>query len=332
MIALFTAALLQAEPAGTADQVTHFKVAHAFREPERADGALEARAKNSSLFGARYAALLLEIRRSLETGTRHEATFMALAQASSSGGPKGAAEHLRALALSFKKAVYCKECRDGKVTCPQCQGKRKVDIACKVCGGKGRVRAPGAAPGADVTHKCRNCEGRRILKGVGCPTCSQQGVADCGACLGKPWRDKRCAAKGCQNGRVTCPTCQGKGKVPATCGDCEGKGRVQAPGAVNAVITQRCNPCDGKGVLKEPDPCPACSKSAIGIGLAPCACRGGENRVKAGASLADVFSTDPCAACSGKGWPDPKKAEACPRCLGLGVRVAPAADPSKRLE
>ena len=54
-----------------------------------------------------------------------------------------------------------------------------------------------------------------------------------------------------------------------TCPTCQGRGRVNAPGGVNpGEVTQRCNDCDSKGILKDKAPCPACDGSALGIGCA----------------------------------------------------------------
>jgi hypothetical protein len=67
------------------------------------------------------------------------------------------------------------------------------------------------------------------------------------------------------------------------------------------------------------------------MGFLKCAvCR--EGRKEALAPLSAVFDPEPCVACAGKGWPVEGKAVACTSCLGLGVRIKPAAQPSKMLD
>jgi DnaJ-class molecular chaperone len=106
--------------------------------------------------------------------------------------------------------------------------------------------------------------------------------------------------------------------VEVTCPTCQGRGRVNAPGAVNpGEVTQRCNDCDSRGVLKDKAPCPACGDSAIGIGWTRCdVCRGDGHKEPMAASA--VFETEPCAPCE--------------KCLGLGFRIKPATAPTKVLD
>ena len=319
--------LLQDEPQGTPDQRLQWKLCRAF-ESEKIDVALVADAKSSSNFGTRYAAALVQVKESLAAGKRHECTHQKLVTL---GGPTDAVEHLRALAASYKAAVYCKDCTNGKVVCGQCNGKKRTEVKCLVCEGRGRVGAPGAVDKTAVTMKCRNCDGKQVFRDVRCPGCSGTGTVDCASCLGSPWHDRACSVKECRAGRVPCPQCKGKGKVEVTCPTCQGRGRVNAPGAVNpGEVTQRCNDCDSKGTLKDKAACPSCDGSAIGIGWARCeVCRGGDGHKDAGAAASAVFETESCAACSGKGWPS---GAACAKCLGLGVRIKPATAPTKTLD
>lgn len=285
-----------------------------------------------STFAARYAAAVADLRETLDRGERHEACYQRMVRFSAEGGPPGAADHLQALAASFKAAVYCRDCTNGKVVCAQCQGKKRAEVKCCACEGKGRVGAPGAVDKTAVTMKCRNCDGKAVFRDARCPSCSGTGLNECPTCLGSPWHDRGCMVKECRGGRVPCPQCRGKGKGEGICATCQGKGRVAAPGAIDPTqVTQRCNDCDGKGFLKDKPPCPNCEGSAVGIGYLKCAaCKEGRKAAVAPASA--VFDTESCAACGGKGWPTEGKAAACPKCQGLGLRLKPASSPSKTLD
>ena len=307
--------------AGVQDDL-QLKLARSFSQPDVVDPDLIAAGRSSSSFATRYVAAIVQIKDTLARGGPHERCHQALAALS---GPPAAADHLKALAASFKDAMFCEECRNGKVVCGQCQGKKRTEVKCQVCEGKGRVGAPGAVDKSQVTQKCRNCDGKAVFRDVRCPSCSGTGLNDCPSCLGSPWHDRGCSVKECRSGRVPCPQCRGKGRVEATCPSCQGKGRVGAPGAVDpSQVTQRCNDCDGKGVLKDRPPCPTCDGSSVGMGFVKCAaCR--EGRKASAAPLSSVFETDPCPECGGK-------TGACAKCFGLGVRIRPAAAPSKTLD
>ena len=285
------------------------RLARAWNQTGPADPALVESAAASSDFGARYVAALLQVRETLARGDRHERCYQRLTSL-------GGSDHVRALAASFKAAVYCRECKFGKVSCSQCGGKKRTEVKCHVCEGKGRVGAPGAVDKSQVTQKCRNCDGKAVFRDVRCPSCAGTGVNDCGKCHGSPWHDRACAVKECRNGRVACATCRGKGRVEPQCPTCQGRGRVGAPGAIDpSQVTQRCNDCDAKGFLKEKQTCPACDGSPVGMGYVKCTDCG---RKPPAADLSAVFDTEPC---------DP-----CAKCLGLGFRVRPASAPTRLLE
>ncbi len=115
--------------------------------------------------GARHEALLADIHAPLERAAGYDDAFLEIAQIPPAGGPRGAAEHLRALALSFKKAIYCIQCKGQKVACqglprregplPEVQGKRVSLVKCRACEGQGRLLAAGAAADSDAT--CKRC-------------------------------------------------------------------------------------------------------------------------------------------------------------------------------
>lgn len=192
--------------------------------------------------------------------------------------------------------------------------------------------APGAANGALVSQRCPTCEGKKVFKQVGCATCSRSGTIGCSSCGANPWRENSCTNPNCRGGWVRCQTCRGGGRVDAPCPDCNGTGRVMASGAANgAIVTQKCRSCqEDHGVFKRVAKCPSCA----GLGLVKCGtCQGktGEQKT-AVAALSDIFTTEACTECGGSGWPSPRMAVPCPRCLGLGIRVKPVIDPSKTLD
>ncbi len=320
---------------GDPDQILQYRISRYFNASEMDDSMLELAAVSSPVFGTRYAGTLVEVRRALARGIGLEGAFQAVHECSAAGGPKGATEHLRALAASIRALGYCKDCKAGRIACTQCQGKGTIDTNCPVCKGEGRVRPSGAVGNTNLTTKCRNCDGRKTLKGVGCPACAGRLSVVCPTCKGKPWKEKTCTATGCSGGRVACSSCQGQGKERVDCPFCDG-GRVRAPGAVgNADVTQKCRNCEingqhGTGYLIKD--CKTCK----GGGRVNCQGCGGMFGKKGGGgeaiAVSGIYSTDSCGACGGAGWVHPKMALPCLKCAGLGVMVKPAADAAKTLE
>jgi DnaJ-class molecular chaperone len=142
---------------------------------------------------------------------------------------------------------------------------------------------------------------------------------------GKAWRDN---FKGCKNCKI-CETCKGRRQVETPCATCKGKGRVGRI-VLDDVPSILCGACKGNASSKEP--CKSCSET----GLADCAVCGGkgvrDGKSPARPKVADVYATEPCAACAGKGWPLPNLVIPCERCFGLGLRVKPTADATKVIE
>jgi DnaJ-class molecular chaperone len=301
--------LLQADPGALAG-----KIARGFSAPDHVDAADESAARSSSAFGPRFAVLLLDLHRSLERGRGYETVYRSLAQFNASGGPAGIADVVRSLAAGFKKSAYCGECKDGRVACPECKGRGRLDfLKCRICSGEGRVRPSGAVGNSDVTMKCRNCEGFGGFKNAGCASCSRSGTAPCPTCLGRPWHDRECSVADCRAGRIRCEACGGRGRVDVRCSECEGKGRNRASGATpGADVSVRCRGCEGKGKLADPAPCSSCDAT----GRIPCkTCRGGrpsgpQRRI----TLASILTLATCNDCAGKGG-------TCPACAGLGLQV-----------
>ena len=321
--------LAQAAPPPSPEQRAYYAVSKSFDQPDKIDATLLDSLSSSGNFGARYVALLTHLHKVAGTGAGGEAThvkILALAKLD----PK-ATDHLQALAASFKKALYCQNCKNGEVECGKCKGKGRIDLTCPECNGKGRVPAPGARLGTNVTQRCNPCNTTGVFKGTACPDCSKSGQIACSTCGGRPWREVRCSA-GCKAGRVVCPDCKGTAKLYAKCMVCNGAGKVPEPNKPKAMM--RCRPCDGKGtVVNDRENCLRCKGSPVGLGHLRCeTCKGDKNSGARVASASDIFSKEPCAACGGAGWPQGEAAAPCPKCLGLGSRIKPASDPSKLLE
>ena len=319
---------------GDKEQILQYRAGRYIVGTERDDSMLELAALSSPVFGTRYAGVLVEVQRALARGMDLSNAFQTIHECSAVGGPKGAAEHLRALALSIKAVAYCKDCKGGRIPCSQCQGKGTVDLSCPRCDGSGRVRPTGVVGAAKVTTKCRNCDGQKVFRNVGCPACAGRLTVVCPGCKGSPWKERMCTATGCNGGRVPCATCQGSGKEKRDCPFCQA-GRIRAPGTVgDADVTQKCRNCEingqhGTGTLLTD--CSTCR----GVGRVNCQACGGMfgKKVDSGAiPVSGVYSTDSCGACGGAGWVHPRMALPCLRCVGLGVLVKPSADAAKVFE
>lgn len=296
--------LAQSDPGALAE-----RIARGLSDPDRVSAADESAARTSSAFGPRFAVLLLDLHRCVDRGRGYPAVYRSLTRFSTDGAPAGMAEVVRGLAVRFKKAVYCGDCKDGRVPCAECKGKGRIEwLKCKVCTGEGRIRPSGAVGATDLSVKCRNCEGHGGFRNVGCAACSKTTTTPCGTCLGRPWFDRECPVGECRAGRVKCDSCRGRGRLDIPCPTCEGKGRNRASGATAASdASVKCRGCEGKGKLEEPAPCPSCDAT----GRVPCgSCKGdppsgSQRRV----ALSSILTTSPCAPCA--------------ECAGLGIRVQP---------
>lgn len=93
-----------------------------------------------------------------------------------------------------RAACSGKGCVMGQATCPECGGKRRVNVE-------------------ENNHTFQRS----------CPTCKQTGVVTCTTCAGRGW--EACAAcKG--SGELACKTCAGKGQPPI-CAKCMGRGLTE---------------------------------------------------------------------------------------------------------
>lgn len=280
----------------------------------------EAAAKASTSFAPRYAHAVLETQKTFSRNSGYLLASSVFNVIPATGGPKGAAEHVKALSASVKAAVYCGQCKDGKLTCGACQGKKRIErLKCPRCKSIGWMQKPGGP--ADNLVRCTGCRGEGWFRNVECGGCKATGSAACLTCEGKPWRD---GLKGCKECKA-CGTCRGKKEIEADCATCKGKGRVGY--SLAGVPTTLCDACKGDAVTKSK--CTDCAES----GIADCgACGAKGARTKPGFKLSDVWTAEPCAACVGSGWPVPNLAVPCERCFGLGARLKPGADPTKLLE
>jgi len=211
-------------------------------------GELESRARSATSLAPRYAVSLFDLGKVFNANQGYEAAYRALLGMGGPTAPPRASEHFKALADSLKGAVFCKVCKDGKITCEMCQGKKKFDQPCPVCHTLGWAQKGGAA--GSTLIRCVRCAGQGTFKMAGCPGCGQTGVINCPVCAGKPWRD---GFKGCKECAI-CDVCHGRKQTEKNCGTCGGKGRV-APFTAG-IPTAVCDTCKGFAVIKEN--CKAC--------------------------------------------------------------------------
>jgi hypothetical protein len=276
-------------------------------------GDLESRARSSSALVA-----LFDLGKVMNANQGYEGAYKALLSLGAPPATPRTAEHFKALAESLKNAVYCKVCKDGKLTCEMCQGKKRFDQPCPQCHTLGWAQKGGAA--GSTLIRCWRCAGQGTFKQAGCPGCGATGIINCPVCVGKPWRDNFQGCKEC----TICTTCHGRKQTEHNCGTCGGKGRV--PPITAGIPTAVCDTCKGFAVIKEN--CKACKES----GLAPCKnCGDGVRDGKFRAKVEDVYSAQPCTTCGGKGFPLANLAVPCQRCSGLSFIALPRGDPAKTL-
>jgi hypothetical protein len=282
-------------------------------------GDVESKARAATTFGPKYAVALFDLSRVFSANQGYENAYRTLMTMAGPTAPSPrVADHFKALADSYKAAVYCRACKDGKMACTLCDGKKKVDMPCSTCHGLSWAQKPGAAGG--ILVRCQKCAGIGNFKNYACPRCNQSGVINCPICAGKPWRD---GFKGCKECTI-CQACKGRKETEKDCATCNGKGRVgKSP---IGVPVDTCDTCKGFAIIKAN--CAACKES----GLAPCKnCGNGVRDGKFRTKLEDIFTQQPCTSCRGKGSLLPNLAVPCDRCQGLSFMALPAADPRKTL-
>ncbi len=302
------------------EDVPLYAIAKGFSKPAYIPAQAEAAARSSPQFGPRYVVALLDIQKALFANTGFAALHKSLLGLAGPGAKGPAADHLAALAEGVKVALTCKQCKDGKVDCHRCQGKKKTDVTCPVCKGLGFMQK---GDKANVLIPCSNCRGALVFRNANCPACKQQGTIDCVICLGKGWRENFKGCKSC----APCGTCLGRRVSETPCATCGGKGRV--PPFVAGIPSILCGDCKGNAILK--GPCKTCQET----GLHDCAKCGGkgprDGRSPERPRVEDVYQTAACGPCGSKGWPLANLAVPCDRCFGLGIQIKPTLDPTKTL-
>jgi hypothetical protein len=305
---------------GRKDELALWAIAKGFAKPAYVPAEAEKSALGSPAFAPRYVATLVQIAKVFSANTGFESTWKPLAKLSGAGAPKGTPDHMKALADGLKAAAACGNCKAGKVTCEVCDGKKKADFKCPKCKGLGWAQK---GEEANRLIKCTNCQGGCVFKNHPCTGCKATGQIECAVCgAGKGWRE---SFKGCKDCK-TCATCKGRRETVTPCAKCKGKGRV--PPEVMGIPTILCDDCKGAADIKEN--CKACGATGIGD-CATCGGKEGKRDGKSGPKVEDVFTTESCGACAGKGWPWAGMAIPCDKCYGLGVRIKPTVDGSKML-
>jgi hypothetical protein len=272
-------------------------------------------------FSVRYVAMLLQINDSLEGKGGCESTYKKLSSFKGSGS---VGAHLKALLESYEKVARCQDCEMGRRTCHKCGGTRFVENQdCPICRGAGKVAViKGGGREMGLKTKCKACAGKGKFDRTKCAPCEGSGKVSCGVCAGKYWSD---ICRDCFLGKQKCSACQGLRQVVTPCPACGGRGKTPVKSQMRKLgYKDPCKKCKTTGKLRTA--CESCSRKGI------VTCRSCKGSQKLGISLASpskVYATRNCDDCRGSGFPFPNVAAPCLKCYGLGVMIAPAADPSK---
>ena len=120
-------------------------------------------------------------------------------------------------------------------------------------------------------------------------------------------------------GRFRCTNCHGKKETKYYCQRCKGTGHTVSSLGAKLV----CPACLGKGIEKVVK-CEKCKDGYVD-------CKQCDHKPHPAPSMEDIVEAAACPACEGRGMAFRSAAVPCRTCLGLGVRLAPKADPSKVL-
>ncbi len=123
-------------------------------------------------------------------------------------------------------------------------------------------------------------------------TLSAQSTVTCPTCDGSGKVTKRCGH--CHNGAIFCETCNYTGKIKERCYECDN-------GYIETTVKKRCTQCN-HGYVRVNRP-------------TPCSCRGGK-RPQKGPGGQTVYVT--CNRCNGRGQLDNYVSERCSYCGGSG--------------
>jgi hypothetical protein len=122
--------------------------------------------------------------------------------------------------------------------------------------------------------------------------------------------------------KVNCATCKGKTRLNLQCGKCGGSGQINS---LRSGITT-CNGCNGAGRFNNVE-CPKCKA----VGKVDCKARGCTKEVPK-PTFESFAETTTCSFCQGRGSLMRHVAYPCPECAGVGLILAPKADPAKLLK
>lgn len=138
-----------------------------------------------------------------------------------------------------------------------------------------------------------------------------------------------CAA--CKGGRIACPRCAGTGLATLLpCSKCRGSGRVSFDIGDGTSGTKTCPSCQNKKGITQfggKARCPDCHLNDHRVTCPTCEGTLFIKQLQV-PSLKQVLREERCTACEGTGSLIPRVIVSCGRCLGLGVRLIPTADPS----
>jgi len=122
--------------------------------------------------------------------------------------------------------------------------------------------------------------------------------------------------------KVNCTACKGKTRLNLQCGKCGGSGQINS---LQSGITP-CNGCNGAGRFNNVE-CPKCKAA----GKADCKARGCTKEVPK-PTFESFAEATTCPFCQGRGSLMRHVAYPCPECTGVGLILAPKADPAKLLK
>lgn len=186
------------------------------------------------------------------------------------------------------------DCDAGRLTCPGCDGKKTLELACGSCEGMGRVVCA-ACRGSPNCLLCRG-EGEHSFRGartVKCGYCSGKGKFHCRPCMGRETADCSLCDKGdverdcalCEDGTVACPWKSAESAA-------ENVGVIECTWCSEDAVSA-CSECRGVGYLGC-DPCWGTSK----VVCRPCF---GLGHKFSGSRYSSRLFSEECTACKGEG-------------------------------
>ena len=183
------------------------------------------------------------------------------------------------------------------------------------------------APPKHIKVDCPVCRATGLLQEMGCPECVGKGYVGrrrCGECDGKGRAQHECSACEGEGGivrggrEVTCPRCNGKGKLP--CGFCRRSGKLKRRNPdYSGKPTKPCPHCEGSG-FENRQKCLSCS----GNGTITYGRRRRRRTVDCLSCGGDGIGPPRCRRCRGAGVVNPEKnPSACLPCFGTGREFPP---------